>query len=266
MFRHSLERIAIFIFERRQAVRVFGKSKRITGLLAVVAVLFSTIAFARAEHAGEEPRIQVSGVGTVQLAPDLAVLQLTVRREAETARAALDANSTAMKNVLAAMQAEGIEGRDLQTANFSIQPRYVYPPNQPNMARKPPRIVAYTVRNELSVRVRDIDRVGAILDKSVELGVNEGGNIQFSNADPSDALAQARTRAVEQALVKAKTLAKAAGVELGRVLEISEQSFAPRPAPMARAEMSMAADSAVPIASGQNSYEVTVQLSVAIDQ
>jgi uncharacterized protein YggE len=122
------------------------------------------------------------------------------------------------------------------------------------------------VRNELSVRVRDISRVGAVLDKSVSLGVNEGGNIQFSNEDPSEALTQARTLAVEQALAKAETLAGAAGVEVGRILLISEQSFAPRPVSMARAEMMMAADSAVPVVSGENSYKVTVQLSFAIEQ
>jgi uncharacterized protein YggE len=241
------------------------RNARQLGLIAGAAILLSVSGIARSDQAGEEPSIKVSGEGSVQLAPDLALLQLTVRREAETAGAALEANSTAMKAVLAAMKAQGIEDRDLQTANFSIQPRYVYPPNQPNTERKPPRIVGYTVRNELSVRVRDISRVGAILDKSVSLGVNEGGNIQFSNEDPSDALMQARTLAVEQALTKAETLASAAGVEVGRILLISEQSFAPRPASMARAEMRMAADSAVPVVCGENSYKVSVQLSFAIE-
>jgi uncharacterized protein YggE len=130
-----------------------------------------------------------------------------------------------------------------------------------------PRIVGYTVRNSLSVRVRDISKVGAILDKSVTLGVNEGGSILFTNDDPSAAMTQARVKAMQEATAKAKTLAQAAGVKIGRVLEISEQSFNPRPMPMARAEMSMARSAdAVPVAAGENTYKVTVNVSFAIDQ
>lgn len=213
------------------------------------------------------PRILVSGQGSVNVAPDMAVLSLTVTREADTARAALDASSAAMHDVLEAMQAEGIAKRDLQTSDFSIQPRYSQPPARQSGQRQPPRIVAYTVRNSLSVRIRDITALGAILDKSVTLGVNEGGNIMFTNADPSAAIEQARVKAVQQAVAKAQTLATAAGVKAGKILEISEQSPNPRPMRMARAEMSMASSAnSVPVASGENSYSVTVNVSVAIDQ
>lgn len=213
------------------------------------------------------PRIIVTGQGSVDLAPDMAVLTLTVTRQAETARAALDANSAAMLEVQNAMRAAGIEARDLQTSGFSIQPNYIYPAPQPSGQREPPQIVGYTVRNSLSVRVRDISAVGNILDKSVSLGVNEGGNIMFTNDDPSGAIKQARIEAVKDALTRAKTLADAAGVKTGQLLEISEQSFSPRPVPMARAEMAMgrAAD-AVPVAVGENSYSVTVNVMFAIDQ
>ena len=152
------------------------------------------------------PRIVVAGQGSVDVAPDMAVLTLTVAREAQTARAALDANSSAMAEVLAAMQAQGIAERDLQTSNFSIQPKYVYPPRKSSGEGEPPRIVGYTVRNSLSVRVRDIGKVGAVLDKSVTLGVNEGGNILFTNDDPSGPMAQARTLAMHDAIARANTL------------------------------------------------------------
>ena len=213
------------------------------------------------------PRILVTGEGTVDVAPDMAVLALTVTREADTARAALDANSDAMQAVLEAMRAQGIADRDLQTANFSIRPRYVYPPRKASGEGEPPRLVGYTVRNSLSVRVRDISKIGEVLDKSVTLGVNEGGNILFTNDDPSAVMTQARTRAVHEALARAKTLAAAAGVKTGRVLEISEQSYNPQPVPLARAEMSVARSAdAVPVAAGENTYKVTVRLSLAIEQ
>jgi len=163
------------------------------------------------------------------------------------------------------MKTAGIEARDLQTSGFSIQPVYVYPPQQPSGKREAPQIVGYTVRNSLTVRVRDISAVGVILDKSVSLGVNEGGNIMFTNDDPSAAITEARIKAVQDAIAKAQTLAKAAGVKTGKLLEISEQSFNPGPMPMARMAMAESADS-TPVAAGENTYKVTVNISFAIDQ
>ena len=123
------------------------------------------------------------------------------------------------------------------------------------------------MRNGLDVRVRDLAKLGAIIDQSVTLGVNEGGNIMFTNDDPAAAIDKARASAVQDAAARAKTLASAAGVKLGRLLEISENSYNPGPAPMMRTEMmaSKAAD-AMPVAAGENSYQVTVSVSYAIEQ
>jgi uncharacterized protein YggE len=235
-----------------------------TGAFMLLILLSGTSCWAGADE--PSPRILVTGQGSVDLAPDMAILSLTLTREAETARIALDANSSAMKDVLAAMKAEGIEARDLQTSGFSIQPRYTYPAPRTSGDREAPKITGYTVRNSLDVRVRDIGKIGAILDLSVSLGVNEGGNIMFTNDDPSEAITQARVKATKNAMDKAKTLAGAAGVKIGRVLEISEQPFNPRPVPMARAEMSLARSAdAVPVATGENTYRVNVNVSYAIE-
>ena len=246
-----------------------NKAMKTRPAILLVSILF-VLTLSTVTMAGESnpaPRILVSGEGSIDLAPDMAILTLTVTRQAETARGALDNNSSAMQDVMKAMTTAGIEKRDLQTSGFSIQPNYVYPPQQPSGKREPPKIVGYTVRNSLTVRVRDISTVGAVLDKSVSLGVNEGGNIMFTNDDPSTAITTARTKAVKDAMSKAKTLADAAGVKTGKLLEISEQTFNPRPMPMARAEMSLARSAdAVPVAAGENTYKVTVNVSYAIDQ
>ncbi len=206
--------------------------------------------------------IAVTGEAQARLAPDMAVVELTVNREADTARAALDANSAAMADVIKAMRAAGIAERDLQTSNFSIQPKYQY--EQPR-SEGPPRIAGYSVRNSLTVTVRDLDELGGIIDTSVRLGVNEGGNVTFSNADPSAALEQARAAAVKDAMGKAATIAGAAGVKTGDILSITEDDNRPMPRPvMMEAKMSAAA--AVPMASGENSYTVSVKLRVAIAQ
>ncbi len=236
-------------------------------LLASTFLLLMTGSITWADDTNPVPRILVTGQGSIDIPPDMAILTLTVTREAPTASAALEANSAAMEKVLEAMQSEGIEARDLQTSGFSIQPRYHYPSPKSPDANEAPRIVAYIVRNTLTVRVRDISAVGEILDTSVTLGVNEGGNIMFTNDDPSAAITRARIMAMEDAIAKANTLAEAAGVRTGRLLEISEQTRQPRPMAMAAAEMSMVrSKSAVPVAAGENTYMVTVSVSYAIDQ
>jgi uncharacterized protein YggE len=237
---------------------------------AAAATLFFALAFvapAQAEQQEPYPRIIVSGHGSADIAPYMAVLQLPVPRVAKTARAALDANSAAMAEVLKALRDEGVAERDLQTSNFSIQPKRVYPSQKSQAEDQSPRIVGYTVRNGLSVRVRELDKLGGIMDKSVTLGVNEGGNILFTNDDPAAVIGQAREHAVADAMAKAKALAGAAGVKLGKVLELSEQSHQAGPVPMARGEMMMArAADSVPVAAGENSYQVTVSMSYGIVQ
>lgn len=237
--------------------------------IAVAALLLVLNITGQLAYAADDPqpRIRVTGEGSVDIAPDMAVLLLSVSREAPTAREALTANSAAMSKVLEAMTGLGIDKRDLQTASFDIQPRYTYPNRQNGEPAEPPRLVGYTVRNALSVRVRDISKVGEVLDTSVTLGVNEGGNIHFTNDDPSAAITKARGRAVEAAMAKARTLADAAGVGLGDILEISEQSFTSRPAPMmVKGLTAMDSVESVPVAAGENSYSVTVHLSLAITQ
>jgi len=244
---------------------LLAKSTRALFFIVTLVAIFANTPVTASET--DTPSIVVTGEGHVDLAPDMAVLLLTVSREAKTAKAALDENSAAMSDVLTAMRALGIDKIDLQTSSFSVQPKYYYPAQGSSGNREAPKEVAYIVRNSLNVRVRNIDRVGDILDKSITLGVNEGGNISFSDNDPSSALSQARTLAVQDAISKAKTLARAAGVKLGNILKISERTVSQRPVPMSRATMSMADSSnGVPITGGENTYRVIVNVSFAIDQ
>jgi uncharacterized protein YggE len=199
----------------------------------------------------------VTGEGEASVAPDMALLSLTVMREAATAREALDANNAAMTDVTEAIKQFGIADRDLQTAGLQIMPRYDYT-NKPDGTQEA-KLVAYQVTNTLSVRVRDLVKTGEILDKAVSLGVNEGGNITFANDDPSAVITEARKKAVAEATAKANTLAEAAGVKLGRVVEISDQAYSAQPMPIeAKAFDRVAA--AVPIQAGENSYRVQVNM------
>ena len=211
------------------------------------------------------PVIQVSGEGEARLAPDIAIVSAGVVREAKTAREALTQNNEAMTAIIAALKDAGIAESDLQTADFSIQPRYVYPPNRDGEQAEP-RIVGYSVSNRLTVRIRNIEETGRILDQMVSLGVNSDGDIRFTNDDPSEALAKARAEAVRNASQKANTLASAAGVELGAILEISESSGRPQPVTMERTIAASRSADFIPVQGGENTYSVSVQMRWEIAQ
>ncbi len=171
---------------------------------------------------------------------------------------ALDANNEAMAAVIAAMKAAGVADRDLQTAGIQIQPRYNYT-NKPDGSQDA-ELVAYQVINTLSVRVRDIAKTGEVLDKAVSLGVNQGGGITFTNEKPEGVITEARKLAVADAIAKAKVLAEAAGVKVGKVLEITDQSYAPPPMPMQAKSFDRAAGAA-PVEAGENAYRVQVNVT-----
>lgn len=232
-------------------------TRRLLPLALAAAIAFP--AMAGATDLPTPPRIIVSGEGEATVAPDLAVLTLSVMREAKTARAALDANNDAMAAVIAAMKSAGIKDRDLQTAGIQINPRYNYT-NKPDGSQEA-ELVAYQVTNTLSVRVRDVDKTGEILDKAVSLGVNQGGGIAFTNDNPAATVTEARKKAVANAMAKAKTLAEAAGVSLGRVLEITDQNIAPTPMPINAKAFDAAAGAAAPVQAGENSYNVQVTVT-----
>lgn len=232
--------------------------------VAFAATAMMAVPFAAMAEEAPRPRITVSGEGEATAAPDMAIVSLVVLQEKPTAREALTANNETMAMVLDAMKKAGIAERDLQTSGFNIDPRYVYPENKQGQPPQAPKIVGYAVSNSLSVRVRDLKKVGEILDQSVTLGVNQGGNLTFTNDKPETIVEEARKKAVANAIAKAKTLTAAAGVEVGKVIEISEQTFQPRPyggAPRAKMMAAEASDS-VPVAAGENSYNVTDRKSV----
>jgi len=213
-----------------------------------------------------QPLIIVSGEGQAAVAPDMAVVTLSVIKQSKTAQDALDQDNKAMGAVLATLKNGGIAERDLQTSGFAIQPQYNYPAAN-NGQQPPPELVGYQVSNGLTVRIRDLNKLGGIIDQAVGLGINQGSDIQFVNEKPDAALEAARKDAMANAAAKARTLAEAAGVKVGKVIEITENSVRSAPQPMMRATlMKQASDGTMPIQGGENSYNVTVNVTYALEQ
>ncbi|MFT2212347.1 SIMPL domain-containing protein [Rhizobium giardinii] len=242
----------------------FRRALTTTVLAAAIAGFAGTAALAQ-EKEPREAVVSVFGEGHAQVAPDMAILSFSVIKDAKTAREALDANNKAMADVLNALKAGGIAERDLQTSGFAVNPQYQYPDNNDG-GNRPAVLTGYQVANSLTIKVRDLAKLGEIIDQSVTLGVNQGGSIQFTNDKPEATIIEARKEAVADAVAKAKVLSEAAGVALGRIVEISENSSRPEPLPMMRTMAKEYAADAVPIATGENSYNVTVNVTFAIMQ
>ena len=234
------------------------KSAALAGAIALMAgAAFSS---AQAAEAMMAPRTTtVNGDAEVASKPDQARMSAGVVSQAETAAAALTANSAAMNRVFAALRAAGIPDNRMQTSNFSVQPQYApYRENNP----EPQRIIGYQVSNNVSVVVDDLTKVGPTLDALVRSGANQLGGIQFTIADPKPLAERARTLAVVDAAAKARTLATAAGVMLGPLMSIQEATNV-RPVPVFAMARAVAAES-TPIAEGEERVRVDVTMIYAI--
>ena len=238
-------------------------------LAAALTVVFVAAPMsARAEEEHSEPRLlSVSGEGVAHAAPDIALITLGVVSEAVSARDALDENTQTMTGIIDALRDEDLEDRDLQTSGFSVEPIFSQPPRDYDHSTPfRPEILGYRVRNNVNVRIRDLARVGAILDLVVTLGANSISGPSFTVADPTPLEDEARRAAVADALRKAELYAEAADVALGPIQSIAE-GYASAPQPMQAATMRMeVADSSVPIEGGELTFEVQVSVSWVLEE
>ncbi|MCP2671462.1 SIMPL domain-containing protein [Maricaulaceae bacterium EIL42A08] len=206
-----------------------------------------------------EPRIaqlSLSATGEVTLVPDQATVSVGVVSRGDSAAEALRANAASMDGVFRELRRAGIEERDIQTSQLSVNPVYS---RYDSSRGEQPRIIAYEARNTVTALVRDIDDVGPAVDAMFEAGANTLNGVTFSSSRYEDALDQARQQAVTNLNARRDLYAEAAGFDVVRLLNFSEGGASmPRPMPMmARAEF--ASDAGTQIAAG----ELTVTASVS---
>ncbi|MDQ7261533.1 SIMPL domain-containing protein [Paracoccus sp. PS-1] len=197
-------------------------------------------------------RLTVTGQGQATAQPDLATITLGVSTRAATAAEAMAQNAEQQAKVIEALKAEGIEARDIQTSGLNLSPVIDYQDGQP------PKLTGYGAQNSVTVRVRDIGGLGAVLDKLVASGANEISGIGFSREDMAEAEDQARIEAVADARRRAEVMAEAAGMRLGRLISLSDVQMGggPRPMMAMRAEAAGAADT--PIEAGELAVSANV--------
>ncbi|MEM1306446.1 MAG: SIMPL domain-containing protein [Pseudomonadota bacterium] len=205
----------------------------------------------------DDRRITLSATQTIEEAPDYATFSTGVVSRAATAKDALAANAKAMRNVVDGLTALGIAGKDVQTAQFNVSPLYTRQKNAPS------RIDGFEVRNQLSVRIRNLADVGRTIDAAAGLGANQFGSLDFGVSNTDALLDDARGKAIAAARRKAELYAAAAGAKLGRVLTIDEGARRDGGAPIVGRAMAM--QESTPIASGAISLTVSVTVTWALE-
>ena len=214
------------------------------------ASILSIVSLAPLPSLAIEKLVTVTGEATIAVAPDSAMIRIGVSSQDKTAREASDANAKQMTAVLAAIKSSNIAERDIQTSRLSLQPQY--DPNKSGTAR----LTGFQATNQVTVRIRDIGNLAAVLDSAISAGANEMSGIEFIVSEQSKLLDRARDDAIADAHRKAALYAKAAGSRLGRVVAISEEGSAPPPRPMQALRAG-----AVPISPGEQTLRAAVTIS-----
>lgn len=199
-------------------------------------------------------RLTVTGQGQTSAQPDMATITLGVSSRAETAAQAMSQNAETQGAIIETLKGAGIEARDIQTTGLNLSPMLDY-----SQDGTPPRLTGYAAQNSVTVRVRDIAGLGAVLDQLVASGANEIGNISFTREDMSAAEDEARAAAVKDARRRAGIMAEAAGMRLGPLLRLSDAPAERQPVPVMRAMGMAKGDAAAPIEAG----ELTVTANVS---
>jgi len=208
------------------------------------------------DNKSAERYVSVSATGDIAAEPDMAYISTGVIVEAETAKDGLARNSTVMAKLIDGLKSLGIAPKDIQTTSVNVQPRYVQAKDG-----HPNTFSGYRVVNQVRLTVREIKRLGEMLDAAVGLGANQVNGITFDVSNAETLKDEARKQAMVNAKRRAELYATAAGAQLGDVLTISEEVNAgPRPMSMARSAMA----GAVPIEAGTRTLTVEAHVTYSL--
>lgn len=236
-----------------------------TALLCLLALPLRAVTAQTSATQPEPAVLVVKGSAELRRPADRANLAIAVVTEHAEAGTALERNNEAMRRVVSALVAVGLEEREYETGRFSLRPTYSRRPRQPAEDWKP-QITGYEVTNSLTVRTTRLDRVGAIVEAANRAGANSVNVVGFDLADPQKYRLEAIREATRQARSEAAALAAAADVSLVRILRIALDASEPKPAEMAFTMAARSAESAggPPIVAGDVTLSAIVHISYEI--
>ncbi len=227
------------------------KSLALVGAVLAVLVAGATRA-GGALSAAPQHSIVVAGQGTVSARPDRAQLSFGVSSDAKSASAALRANAAEMTKVIAALKSQGIAAADLRTDLVSLSPRY---------SQNGETVVGYTATNSVTATVRNLAKIGAIIDAAVDAGANQVSGPNLVRSSAASLYRAALRGAIADARGKARTIAAASGLHIRRITDVSESSAAPSPTPLTA---KASADASTPVETGSTLVEATVTVTFAV--
>lgn len=249
-------------------------SNRIKNYLGVAAIIaMFMLAFAAWNYADSYSKsiqpssfrsFSVSGEGKITTIPDVAQFTFSVITQGGKEIGKLQGENTEKVNkAIEFVKSNGVEAKDIKTQNYNLEPRYQYYscPKEGGPC-PPPDIVGYTVTQTVLVKIRNFDKIGDILSGVIKNGANEVSQLSFTIDDPTKLEDQARAEAIEKAKEKAKSVAKAGGFRIGRLLSIEEGGYYPKAMPLygLRTETVSAGAPAPTIEPG--SQEVTINVTL----
>lgn len=205
--------------------------------------------------------LRVEGAGEAKAEPDEGWIDVAVETRAPTAKAAGEENARRTEHVIAALTAAGIPRTEIDTQHYTLFPEYTYP--EPNAE---PRLIGYRASNTLSVHMRELARMGDIIDQALAAGANRVDGVRFGLSNEETVRAEALRQAAERAHRQAEVLASALGLRLGQVLDASTVAEAPRPF-LARTSFEAAnkAGPATPILPEEQTLTARVTVTYAIE-
>lgn len=251
-----------------------GKKKIFLALLSVLVVFFIVLILSTAvdvvnkikegryisQNVRMRNSIVVSETGEVYAKPDLAVITFTVLKEAKTVADAMDENSATMNDVIEAVKEQGIEDKDVKTTSFNIRPRYEY--SEGTYGKR--ILVGYEVVQELQVKIRDLGKIGTIIEKATSSGANEVSDLQLTIDNQDELKKQAREQAIAAAKIKAGELTSQLGVKLGKIVSFSENFYVPRYDVQYSMKEAVGGGEVPDIQTGENKISVSVVITYEI--
>lgn len=207
----------------------------------------------------ETAELTVQGTAVVSINPDYATLTLGYYAENKDLMAAQAETANAVDGIIAAVTALGVENQDIVTSSFSIGPIY-------NYNADPNTITGYRVENMLTITVKDIEQVAAVMNAALVAGANQSYGIDFGSTQSGEAYRQALKEAITVARLKAEAMAEASGLTLGSLKEVHEVQNTYYPSPMANVRLeSASADKALGDTIMSGALQVTAQVEMQFE-
>lgn len=264
-----------------QVFKDFGKKKEVLFTLVfnalwiflVFLIIFTGVSICNkvkeGKYIGQEIEtrntITVSGEAEVYAKPDLALTTFSVITEAKTVSEAMTENTGKMNAVIDSVKKQGVEDKDLKTTNFNINPRYEWRKETEIYPQGERILVGYEVRQSLQVKIRDMEKIGKIIEDATDAGANQVGNLQFTVDEQDEIRKQARVDAIKKAKAKAEELASQLGVNLVRITNFSEGGVIPRYYALEESLGKGGGGETPQIEVGENKIEVQVSITYEIN-